>query len=274
MSIASEIIRIQEAKNNISQAIIDKGVEISEDAKLDSYAASISDIEDGEEVKEEYKSVIEKSVKTIEVPEGTTKLGDAAFYDCGSLTSITIPNSVTSIGGTAFLGCGRLTSITLPINLQSIGRYCFQYCGSLTSIVIPDSVTNFEEAMFESCYSLSSVTLSKNITTIMDYTFNGCGSLTSIEIPDKVSSIGYGCFFGCGRLSEINFGNTRTSVPTINDAYFGDLPEDYKIVVPDALYHTWIETSGWSDFASHIKTYSGKDPELGDIGDGDGDRAD
>ena len=33
-----------------------------------------------------------------------TSIGNAAFYDCGSLTSVTIPDSVTRIGHWAFQG--------------------------------------------------------------------------------------------------------------------------------------------------------------------------
>ena len=38
-----------------------------------------------------------------------TKIGNYAFWDCGSLESITIPSSVTSIGDDAFCGCDKLT---------------------------------------------------------------------------------------------------------------------------------------------------------------------
>ena len=31
------------------------------------------------------------------IPEGTTEIGEWAFYDCVELTSIVIPDSVTSI---------------------------------------------------------------------------------------------------------------------------------------------------------------------------------
>ncbi|MDE6472272.1 MAG: leucine-rich repeat domain-containing protein [Clostridia bacterium] len=49
-----------------------------------------------------------QSVAEIAIPEGVTRIGSRAFYNC-SLTSIVIPSSVTSIGEEAFEGCSSLT---------------------------------------------------------------------------------------------------------------------------------------------------------------------
>lgn len=48
--------------------------------------------------------------------------------------SVEIPDSVTSIGNAAFGGCKNLTSVTIPDSVTSIGDYAFNYCTSLTSI--------------------------------------------------------------------------------------------------------------------------------------------
>ena len=65
-----------------------------------------------------------------------TSIGNAAFYNCTSMTSITIPSSVTSIGNYVFGYCSGLTSITIPSSVTSIGRSAFYYCTNLTSMTV------------------------------------------------------------------------------------------------------------------------------------------
>ena len=48
------------------------------------------------------------------VAEGTTEIGELAFWACSSLASVTIPGSVTAIGDCAFLECSSLASVSLP----------------------------------------------------------------------------------------------------------------------------------------------------------------
>lgn len=49
--------------------------------------------------------VYQNSVQKIEVGNGVTRIGSAAFYACSSLASITIPNGVTNIESYAFYIC-------------------------------------------------------------------------------------------------------------------------------------------------------------------------
>ena len=65
------------------------------------------------------------------IPEGTTFIGDYAFYQNDSLTSVTIPDSVTGIGEYAFCQCGSLESLTIPAGVTSIGEGAFDGCEKL-----------------------------------------------------------------------------------------------------------------------------------------------
>ena len=62
------------------------------------------------------------------IPEGTTEIGNRAFFDGTSLKSITIPDSVTRIGEEAFVGSYSLKSVTIPNSVTSIGENAFYYC--------------------------------------------------------------------------------------------------------------------------------------------------
>ena len=55
--------------------------------------------------------VIDRSLTTYNIKEGTRFIGSYAFNGCTELSNITIPNSVTSIGHDAFSGCTALTSV-------------------------------------------------------------------------------------------------------------------------------------------------------------------
>ena len=72
--------------------------------------------------------VKDKSIKSVIIPDGVTRIGEDAFCDCSSLTSIDIPSSVTSIGLYAFRECSSLESVTIPESVTSIGYAAFLYC--------------------------------------------------------------------------------------------------------------------------------------------------
>ena len=91
-------------------------------------------------------------IKTVEISNGVTSIGESAFEYCSGLTSVTIPNSVTSIGSYAFSMCSsKLTSVTIGNSVTSIGKGAFKYCLGLTSITIPNSVTSIGDGAFWDC---------------------------------------------------------------------------------------------------------------------------
>ena len=102
------------------------------------------------------------STHSYSVPQGILSIGNAAFYQCTSLTSITIPNSVTSIGDSAFFGCKALTSITIPDSVTTIGDSAFSNCDSLTSITIPASVIAIGDNAFDGCSPLKIFIVPRN----------------------------------------------------------------------------------------------------------------
>ena len=184
-------------------------------------------------------------IKTVDIGNGVTSIGNYAFRDCSHLTSVTIPNSVTSIGRYAFYRCSGLTSVTIPNSVTSIGNYAFDGCSGLTSIivesgntvydsrencnaiiktstnelvtgckntVIPNSVTSIGLGAFDGCYGLTSINIPNSVTSIGNGTFNGCTGLTSVTIPNSVKSIGIDAFMGCSGLTSVIIPNSVTSI--------------------------------------------------------------
>ena len=120
------------------------------------------------------------AVHTVYLPEGLTRIGAYAFYDCAGLTDISLPASVTSIGNDAFNGCKGLTELMLPEGLTSIGMTAFNGCSGLTSMNIPESVTSIATGVFWNCTSLASVTLPGSLTSIGNDAFQNCPALTDV----------------------------------------------------------------------------------------------
>lgn len=97
-----------------------------------------------------------RSISKINIPYGTTSIGNYAFYGVAA-PCITIPDSVTSIGNNAFSNCSSLVSVTIPNGVTSIGTYAFRNCSSLVSIIIPTSVTSIGSSAFQYCTRLKDI---------------------------------------------------------------------------------------------------------------------
>jgi hypothetical protein len=54
---------------------------------------------------------VETDARFLEVPEGVTTIGMAAFDECTALESIELPASLTNIDAYAFDGCKKITAV-------------------------------------------------------------------------------------------------------------------------------------------------------------------
>lgn len=79
-------------------------------------------------------------LKSANIGDGVTAIGDKAFYECLSLTSVNLGSSVTTIGDEAFRGCSNLTSVTIPDSVTTIGEFAFCGCDRVTTFTIGSSV--------------------------------------------------------------------------------------------------------------------------------------
>ena len=180
------------------------------------------------------------SIKTVQIGDGVTYIGEHAFVGHAAIEHITIGSSVASIGLGAFAGCLVLKSIAVsadngcfasdefgclynkdmttllqypignkqnsfivPDHVTRIGDYSFSYSASLEGIVIQDGVTDIGEAAFMSCHALKYIEIPESVKVIGDRAFEFCDSLKNITIPDGVTSIGNDAFFECSALKTI-----------------------------------------------------------------------
>ena len=175
MSLSSEITRLQNAKSALKTSIEAKGVTVSDSTLISDYSAYVDQIPTGGGGggNEDLIDLIERDITTLNIPSGTSQIGNYAFYYYSALTSVTIPNSVTSIGTYAFKNCSSLTSIVIPNSVTSIGSGAFNYCSGLKSVTIGNSVTSILSDAFKNCSSLTSVTIEATTPpTLTNTTFN------------------------------------------------------------------------------------------------------
>lgn len=185
------------------------------------------------------------------IPSGVTSVGTDAFYGCNGITEVVLPNSLTLLNNTAFYLCGQLQSINIPSSVTSIGSASFMYCG-LENVEILASATTIQAQAFRGNSVLKNISLSNNLTTLNSSAFADCTTLASITMPSSVTTINSQCFNNCNSLRYIDF-SRHASVPTLaNTNAFQNLPSDYQILVPTALYNDWIAASNWSSITDHI----------------------
>jgi hypothetical protein len=118
MSIASEITRIQSAKNSIKAAIEAKGVTVPASASIDTYADYVSQISCGGG---SYKWVATYTggITSSKACDSTSTITSSEI-NLTNLESVEIGDCVTSIGYGVFQGCSGLTSCTIGSGVTRI----------------------------------------------------------------------------------------------------------------------------------------------------------
>ena len=154
-------------------------------------------------------------VEELVVPEGITKIGAYAFYNCDSFKSVTIPDSVKTISTAAFYGCDNITSIDIPtVNnpdyTTTVGNYAFAYCSKLAKVTIGERISSIGEKAFYCCNILQKFYCKAT----------------------NVPSLGTNAFYG----------ENGYTIGT-------------EIYVPTALVETYKGATNWRDYAAYIYGY-------------------
>ena len=133
---------------------------------------------------------------------------------------------------------------------RTIGYYTEKVAQTLIHASISNSVTSIEDNSFSSCSSLKSISIPNSVASIGIAAFYNCRSLRSISIPSSVVSIGDRCFGSC-YIPQYNFSQFN-KVPTLGTDVFTGILSSTKILVPSALYDTWVAATNWATYANNI----------------------
>lgn len=166
-----------------------------------------------------------------DIPDGTTEIGDYAFYGCWQLTGITIINNVTSIGEYAFWGCTQLAYITISADsvLESIGSSAFFECFGVSEITIPQSVTFIGATAFGDWTEDQTIVMNVDVSFVWQWdvdwalqcyaqiNWGGNSALATEGLQYTLTNVGYEVSVGSS-LSD-NDNNGTVVIPAVYNGY-------------------------------------------------------
>lgn len=244
------------------------------------------------------------AITSVVIPNGVTKINEAAFKACSSLKNVVI-GDVTCVWQEAFRACKSLTSLTIGEGVETIYQAAFCNCVSLREIhFYAKNCTVFGElGAFADCGSDGDgikLTIGKQVTrisgkkafyraniaelifeegsvceSISDEAFKK-SSFTSIRLPASIKSIGQGAFLSCPNLSSVQFEEgSRLEVIGAEAFAWGlpltsiTIPKSVVSIGKNAFYCTAIETVTFADSDGWYRVEkqnepSGKAINLGD----------
>ncbi len=147
-----------------------------------------------------------KSLKTVVLPEGVTKIGGEAFLECENLQKVILPQSMRTISLRAFRNCGNLQEINFPNGMTIISSYAFYGCKSLQKVDLPDTMTTIGEHTFENCSSIQKIIIPKAVSKLGMSAFEACTSLEEVEIRGS-AKLEASTFVKCSSLKEVTLPN-------------------------------------------------------------------
>jgi hypothetical protein len=179
-----------------------------------------------------------KTVDTLVVPDGVSRLGDNAFNGATGLTRLTLPRSLMSIGEWACYKCTSLSevnfsaarglkeidsdafngtalkSLTLPDSLALLGDGAFAHCAALESVTLPRGIRDLRPGVFSDCRRLLTADMSAaaGVTRLPDGLFSQCVGLTSVRLPPKLTHVGECAFRKCAALRRVQLPDTVTHI--------------------------------------------------------------
>ncbi len=127
----------------------------------------------------------------IKIPK-VSCIGEGAFWGSG-LKTVEIPESVTEIGEKAFEKCKNLKEVKFLGEIGNIPDYCFKECSNLESVKLPKNAKAIGNGAFFDCKKLKKIKLPKKIKWIGDRAFGYCEHLKEVVLlgrADRLSAWG------------------------------------------------------------------------------------
>lgn len=276
MSIATEISRLQSAKENIKTAIEAKGVTVPSDATLDTYDTYVDQISGGDNYLESYANgslsgaitsaqlgtnigstmvnylfYSQSGITSVDLTgTGATKISNYFCKNCSNLNSVILPSSVTEIGN-EFCYVSGLATINIPNSVTKIGT-SFASQTKLQALTIPSSITFIDRNCLYKCESLTQLVYNAQTTSITVGFCQNTNALALVDLNSSVSSIANNCFtanMASTDLLEVVLRKTDGIVKLSNEFGYSSYKNRHnvKIYVPSALISSYRADSNWAE---------------------------
>jgi hypothetical protein len=217
------------------------------------------------------------SLKSIDIPETVTTIGDEAFMYCSSLTSVYIPANVTSLGTDMFYGDDAITSANIQASVEQLPNNFFDYCRALIQVELSNSIKSFGSRAFRHCSSLDDERLYKEYNLTSEYIFEDTGytevdlshltvipygifqdskKLQKVTFSPDLTKIEYAAFYGCSALSDFTLPDKLEEI----DAYAFSSVCCKELILPESLKEIGYYAFGGATFST---LYVGS--SLGDV---------
>lgn len=128
------------------------------------------------------------AIKSVEIQDGITHIGNYVFQLCTNLNSIELSDTITSIGNCSFQMCSSLFEIDFPDYLLSIGDSCFFNCTKLTSVDFPPSLVSIGIEAFFGCPLVEVNVYGSTPFSLGKSAFNGASTELKINVPSGCAS--------------------------------------------------------------------------------------
>jgi hypothetical protein len=144
-------------------------------------------------------------LKSVDIPDSVTTIGNCAFWNCSGLTSVIIPSSVTLILNYAFRGCAGLQQITslattpptiyeetfpdysVPLIAVSEAYKTADYWKNFTNITVDANVTVGGDVVSKELIGDIYYDIDGSVATVV-----GCSySVTELNIPEEITYNGH-----------------------------------------------------------------------------------
>ena len=217
MSISSELITLNSTKQNIRSTINLKGVEVTDSDAFALYHEKVLEIPSGTGVHEsQIKSYIERTSLRYIIPEGTTVIGDSAYF-------------------TQYINTPKEHLLIHPIDSE---------------LIVPEGVVYVGESAFSGLYNCRRVVLPDSLIEIGDSAFVSTGlnigvsEVLEVSFGNSLQRVGKQAFAYNNRIKNLDFPNTLTFIGGFS---FADVSLDYLVFRPTMPPEIGTEPSGGSN---------------------------